>query len=213
LGGFFGQIKKVDANQLPERLIFSFSDRKLNKLIKNIPMIKNALPLAILLFFPFFFSCDKVDELTTWNLDAEAGIDFDVDITENDPTAISTSFTISLADNPDIADYINKIKEYKVNKVTYQIWSYSSSVANDVLLTGTLKLGAINIFLDKVNLQEMYMMGTTVTLDLTDQELAELGKTLGSNKSVSGSLAGEVTDKPVYFLIYVEFDLTLRVEG
>jgi len=176
-------------------------------------MFNKALPLVILLFFSFFFACDKIEELTSWDLNTEAGIDFDVDITENDPTTFSTSFSLSLTDNPDISDYINKIKEYKVNKVTYQIMSYSSPVANDVLLTGTLKLGTINIFLDKVNLQEMYMMGNTATLDLTDQELVDLAKTLESNKSVSGSLAGEVTDRPVYFLIYVEFDLTLRIEG
>jgi hypothetical protein len=175
-------------------------------------MIKIALPLAIILFFPFIYSCDKIDELRTWDLDTETGIDFEVNITESDPTTFSTTFSISLASNPDIVDYIDQIEEYKINKVTYQIWSYSSSVANDVLFSGTLKLGSINIFLDKVNLQQMYLMGTTATLDITDQELVELAKTLKSNQSVSGSLAGEVTDKPVYFFVYVEFDLTLRIK-
>ena len=158
-------------------------------------------------------SCDKIDELNSWDLDTETGIDFEVDITENDPNTFSTTFTVSLANNPDITDYIDKIDDYKVNKVTYQIWTYSSPVPNDVLLTGSLKLGSINIFLDKVNLQQMYLMGSIATLDLTDQQLFDLAELLKSSKEVSGSLAGEVTGKPVNFLIYVEFDLTLRVKG
>ena len=91
--------------------------------------------------------------------------------------------------------------------------TYSGPPEGDVLLSGTFKLGSINILLDKVNLNQMYNNQTIATLDLTDQELVDLAKMLESNKSVSGSLAGEVTDKPVYFIIYVEFDLTLRVEA
>lgn len=175
-------------------------------------MIKITTPVYFILFLSFLFSCDKIEELTTMDLDTEAGIDFEVNIAESDPVIFSTTFSISLAGNPDLQDYIDLIREYTINKVTYQIWNYSSSVENDVLFSGSLKLGSINILLDKVNLQQMYLMGTTTTLDLSDQELKELAKALESNQAVSGSLAGEVTDKPVYFLIYVEFDLTLQVE-
>lgn len=173
--------------------------------------MKIAPSLMLLFIFPTFISCEKTDELTSKDLDTRAGVEIGVDITENDPNTFSTSFLFSLGDYSEISAYLNRIQEYQVNSVTYQIQTYDSPVINDVLFTGTLKLGTINIFLDKVNLQEMYLSGTSQTLDLTDQDLINLAKTLESGQTISGSLAGEVTDKPVNFLVYLEFDLTLRV--
>jgi len=176
-------------------------------------MLKISLSLLLILAFPFFFSCDELEELTTFDLNTKSGIDREVTISENDPLTFSTTFTLSMASNPDIQDYITKIKEYKVNKVTYQIRSFSGPSEENVLLSGVLKFGTVDVDLDKVNLTQMYLMGTTANLDLTDPELVNLAKALESTKSITGSLAGEVTDKPVYFIVYFEFDLTLRVEG
>jgi hypothetical protein len=173
--------------------------------------MKINLSLMVLFIIPLFFSCDKTDELTSREMDIAAGVDFKVNMAENDPSTFSTSILFSLGDYPDISDYLNRIQEVQVNSVTYAIRAYDSPVVNDVLFSGTLKLDAINIFLDKVNLREMYQTGSTQTLDLTDQDLKDLAKTLESGQSISGSLAGEVTGRPVNFLVYVEFGLTLRV--
>lgn len=173
--------------------------------------MKINLSLMMLIAVPFLFSCEKTDELTSRDLETAAGADFEVNIAENDPNTFSTFILFSLGDYPDISDYLNRIQEYQVNRVSYEIRAFDSQVANDVLFSGTLKLGAINIFLDKVNLRAMYQAGAAQTLDLTDQDLKDLAKTLESGQSISGSLAGEVTGKPVNFLVYVEFDLTLRV--
>lgn len=173
--------------------------------------MKINLSLMVLFIVPLFFSCDNTDELTSSELDTAVGVDFEVNITENDPSTFSTSILFSLEDYPGISDYVSRIQEVQVNSVTFAIRAYDSPVANDVLFSGTLKLDAINIFLDKVNLREMYQTGSTQTLDLTDQDLRDLAMTLESNQSISGSLAGEVTGKPVNFLVYVEFNLTLRV--
>jgi hypothetical protein len=174
-------------------------------------MMKINLSLLVLFIVFLFFSCDKTDEITSRELDTIAGVDFEVNIAENDPSTFSTSILFSLGDYPDISDYLNRIQEVQVNSVTYAIRAYDSPVANDVLFSGTLKLDAINIFLDKVNVRDMYQTGVTQALDLTDQDLSDLARTLESSQSISGSLAGEVTGKPVNFQVYVEFDLTLRV--
>jgi hypothetical protein len=176
-------------------------------------MKKIVFPLILILTFPFFFSCDELEDLASFDLNTQSGIDREVTISENDPLTFSTSFTVSLANNPDIQDYIDKIQEYRINKVTYQIRSFSAPTENDVLLSGVFKVGSVEVDLEKVNLTQMHLNGTIATLDLTDQELIEMAKSLESGQSISGSLAGEVTSKPVYFQVYIEFDLSLRVSG
>jgi len=175
-------------------------------------MIKKALSFTIIFLFTLIYSCEQIEELRTWDLNTEAAKDFEVFITEEDPLAIDETFTISL-DDPDVQENINKIDEWKVNKVTYQIWTYTGPPEGDVMLSGTLELGPVDVSLSNVNLNQLFMQQTVEELDLTDQELVNLANALRSTKSITGSLVGEVSDKPVYFIIYVKFDLTLRVKA
>ncbi len=175
-------------------------------------MIKKALPFVIILLFPIIYSCDQLEELTGWDLNTEAAKDFIVNITEEDNLSIDESFTISI-DDPEVQENINKIDEWKVNKVSYQIWSYTGPIEGDVLLSGTLDLGPVDVSLSNVNLNQMFMSQTVAELDLTDQELVNLANALRSTKSITGTLIGNVTDKPVYFIIYVKLDLTLRIQA
>jgi len=94
--------------------------------------------------------------------------------------------------------------------VTYQVVTYDGMP--DFILDGTFYLGTANVGITNANLYDMYLNATESTLNLTDEELVVLAIGLKTSFNISGNINGSVSDYPVYFDIYLKFDVTARVK-
>lgn len=175
-------------------------------------MKKVLLPFAIIIFFPLIYSCDKIDELRSFDINTDLGVEYSFYITEQDPSTINDVYVIFINDQ-DILDNLSKIDQWKVNKVTYQVTEYDG--ASDIVLNGTLYFGSVDVSVSNLNLLDMYTSGTETTLPVSDQDLVTLAneiKATGATNGVNVSITGEVSGKPVWFNIYLKVYLTVRVK-
>jgi len=177
--------------------------------LKFIAMIKKILAIILILLFPMIYSCDKIDDLKSFNVDALAGIPFYFEVNENDPLTINEGFSIFL-DDPDIQDNLDKIDKYTIRKITYQVTYYGGM--NDVILNGNFNLGSsVSIPVANVNLNTLFVSGTVNELNLSDQDLSNLANELKSIGFLTGTISGSVSDKPLYCEILLEMDVTAKV--
>ena len=172
-------------------------------------MMKKALSFLVILLFPLIYSCDKIDDITSFPIDTQTEYYIFLNISESDPTSINEPVYV-MVDDPDILDNLGKIDEWKINKITYQVQYYVGSP--DILFNGTLSLGSANISVSNLNLNDMYVNTTVSTLNLTDQQLNDLVNDLRSDGSVEGSLSGDVSGQPVQAQIIMTFDMQVRVK-
>jgi len=66
-------------------------------------MIKKALTIVIILLLPVIYSCDKLDELRSFDINTQIGYVLSFTIFEEDPWSINESFFITISDQ-DILD-------------------------------------------------------------------------------------------------------------
>lgn len=183
--------------------------------VPNTTVMKKLIqPLVIFVFFPVLYSCDKIDELRSFDINTDLGYEYAFIITEQDPSTINDVFVVFINDQ-DILDNLSKIEEWKVNKLTYQITNYFYEGASDVILNGTLTFGSVDVNVTNVNLLNLYVSGEEVTLDVTDQDLVNLAneiKATAATTGITGSITGEVSGKPVWFNVFVKMYLTAKVK-
>ncbi len=162
------------------------------------------IPVIILLFF----GCDKIKEVSTVDIETDLEKDLIFSISETDPSSVNENFSISATDNTEIARYRENIREITINRVYYQVIEYSGT--ENVLLTGTLELGPIDIQVEDLNLNAMYNTGQENELDLFETELRQLADDLDVKDKVDGSLTGNVSDKPLTFAVRLIMDVEFR---
>lgn len=90
--------------------------------------MKNTIKfLALLLISLPFTSCEK---LTDVDFSTEITNQFDVHINQNQGN-ISQSITLNL-DNSDTHDYLNKIKEVNITKLTYKVTNFTGDATGSI---------------------------------------------------------------------------------
>ena len=171
--------------------------------------MKKALTVLVILLLSVIYSCDKIDDLKSFNVDALSGIPFYFEVNENDPLSINEGFSIFL-DDPDIQDNLDKIDKYTVKKITYMITYYNGM--NDVILNGSFNVGSsVSIPITNANLNTLFTSATVTELNLSDKDLTNLANELKSGGYLTGNITGNVSDKPIYCEVYLEMDVTAKV--
>jgi len=61
------------------------------------------LPISIFVLFPILYSCDKIDELRSFDINTDLGYEYAFIITEQDPSTINDVFVVFINDQ-DILD-------------------------------------------------------------------------------------------------------------
>jgi hypothetical protein len=176
-------------------------------------MKKLLLSSVIILLFPLIYSCDKINELRSFDVNTDLGYEYSFYIGEQDPTTINDVFVVFINDQ-DILDNLSNIEEWKVDKITYQVTVYDG--APDIVLSGTLVFGSIDVDVSNINLFNLYTSGTETSFNISDQDLVNLANDIKNNASttgITGSISGNVSGQPVWFNVYVKVYVTVRVKN
>src|SRR5690349_14639842 len=150
--------------------------------MKKLPLICSGALLLLMVLFSFS-GCDKIDDATDVSFDVE----FDGEFVINEEGDLgeepySSNLTVDAKSNTKIADYAAKIKDIKVNKITYRITEYSAPGGAVTFLNGKMSFGTVGsaptvvATVGSVNLQTQG--GVESELDINETELNEIAATL-----------------------------------
>lgn len=174
--------------------------------------IKHLFPIFLLLALGTFSSCELFDKADDVSFDAELPLNFAVNETAVNPSGktYTDSKLLDASSDPDVAKYASKIKEFKVNKITYTI---SGANPSTVLFTnGTLKIASSG---------KTIASASSVSLSNTsEQELTadtagfnELASLLLADKQESIQLQGTLSATPVTFTVSFKFHVTITANA
>jgi len=158
-------------------------------------------------------SCDLFGEADDISFDAELPLEFVVDekMVSSSPVNYTKTKTIDATSNPDVAKYKDKIKDFKVNKVTYTISGY---VAPNVVTFSNGKLSVAS---------SGKTIASATSVDLTNSAETELNadvdgfnalaERLKIDKSETVTLSGTFSSTPVAFVVTAKFYVTITADA
>jgi hypothetical protein len=82
-----------------------------------------------------FSACDLFDKATTITIPADLEVVWEADENaEGTDVVYNLTHTVSLADNADVAKHIDKIKEIKVESITYRVTDYNDDPHGEAVI-------------------------------------------------------------------------------
>jgi hypothetical protein len=174
--------------------------------------MKAKLPILMLVVFSAFTSCDLLDKADDVSFDVTLPITFIIDENADNPGGMSYFDTqlLDATSDPEVAKYASKIKEFKVNKITYSISGVAPSgvtfnsgtiVVNS---TGTTIATAGNVALTSV---------LDVELSANTAGFNELATKLLDDKKEMIKLQGTFTKTPIQFYLECTFHVTITANA
>jgi hypothetical protein len=173
---------------------------------------KSTLSILLLIVLGTISSCDLLDKADDVSFDVTVPVTFVIDETANNPSGMAYSDTqlLNATSDPEVAKYASKIKEFKVNKITYTV---SGANPNTVTFTnGALKVSSTGTTL-----------ATASSVSLTDPAETELtANTAGFNELAAKLLDdkqemillnGTLSKTPVAFTVKFNFYLTITANA
>jgi hypothetical protein len=170
--------------------------------------IKNLIQIAFILVFCTFSSCDLIDKATDVSFDTTVPMIFVVNETASNPSgkSFSDTKTIDVASDPEVAKYASKIKDFKVNKVTYTI--SGANPASVTFTNGTIKIASSGKTIASVSSASLSnTLETQLTTDASG--INDLTASLLDNKQAQIQLQGTLSSTPVSFTLNIKFYLTV----
>jgi len=173
---------------------------------------KALLSILLLIVFGTFSSCEIFDKADDVSFDVTIPLNFTINETVNNPSGASYA-DVELLDanaNSEVAKYANKIKEFKVNKITYTISSVNpagvtfNSGSIVVSSTGTTIATAGNVSVASVS---------DVELSANTAGFNELAERLLDDKKEEIKLQGTFTKTPIAFTLACKFYVTITANA
>jgi hypothetical protein len=174
--------------------------------------IKHLIPVFILLALGTLSSCDLFDNADDISFDATLPLDFVIDENQDNPNGkdYSSTKTLDAKSDPDVAKYASKIKEFKVNKITYTISGADPS-------TVTLSNGKLVI----VSSGKVLATASSVSLSNTaETELSsdvagfnDLASLLLSDQQEDVKMEARLSQTPVAFSVKFKFYVTITADA
>jgi len=176
-------------------------------------MKANVLSFVLLLFvFGVMSSCDLLDKADDVSFDVTLPLEFVIDENEDNPggKAYSDTELLDATSDAEVAKYANKIKEFKVNKITYTI---SGADPNTVIFTdGALKVSSSG---KTIATASTVNLSTTSETELTADTAGfnELAAKLLDDKQEMILLNGTLSQTPVSFYVEFKFYVTITANA
>ncbi len=173
--------------------------------------IKHLFPIVLLLAIGTFSSCDLFDKVDDVSFDAELPLEFQINETDVNSSGkdYSASKLLSASSDPDVAKYASKIKEFKVNKITYTI-SPGATPGTVTFTNGALKAGPKTL----ATISSASLSNTSET-DLTADTAGfnELATKLLGDLQEEVTLTGRLSQTPVAFTVTFKFYVTITANA
>jgi hypothetical protein len=165
-------------------------------------MKKSIAFLSVILLFTLS-GCDSINNLFNVEVESDFQVNLTVDVTTPLKTgafAFDESETFNPADEPELVDYINTIKEINVHTITAMIGALNR--ATFTLLNGTLTITdgteTVSYSYSDVTVTD----GTELTITDTAGEFAKVSTMLTGLKDVTVRINGEVDASPTTFTVF-----------
>ncbi len=174
--------------------------------------IKHLIPIFLLLSVFTFSSCDLFDNVDDVTFDVVLPLDFAIDVNQQSDGPVNYSETklLDVTSNPDIEEYASKIKEIKVNKITYVI---SNANANGVTFSnGSVVVNSTNQEIASIS---QASIANTAEIELTANTagLNALGASLQNSNQETVKFQGTFSSTPVAFQVKVRFYVSVTADA
>ena len=171
-----------------------------------------------------FVACDLLDKADDVTFDQELEIIWNADENaEGSNVPYASLDELDLADYPEIAKYANKIKEIKVNRITYRITNYDASPHHSQVIfnNGSASFMATGSSTPAVTVpyaasaSGVNLQTTTAETDLSINQdgLNKIASLLKDNNKVSVSTSGVLSVTPVQFSVINKYYVTITANA
>jgi hypothetical protein len=171
------------------------------------------LPILLLVVFSAFSSCDLLDKADDVSFDTTIPLTFIIDenAVSDVPVSYSDSQLLDATSDPEVAKYASKIKEFKVNKVTYTI-SPGADPSTVIFTNGTLKVSSTGKTIASVT--SVSLTNTSETeLTADTAGFNELASKLLDDKKELVLMNGTLSKTPVAFTVKFNFYITITANA
>lgn len=187
-------------------------------------MKKTLKMLGLLLTLATLVTCDVLEKADDVTFSADVELDFVVDENgEGNNAPYSDVQLLDLTSNSEISKYSDKIKEIKIDRITYRVVGYDASPHNNavILNSGTVSFGPFDSSTPEVtgsfaaSAGAVNLQTTTVETDLhfnTDQ-INEMAKMLLEDKQIKMYSEGTLSQIPVAFTVRAKFYFTITANA
>ncbi len=171
--------------------------------------IKHLFPIVLLLTLSTFTSCELFDKADDVTFDVDVPVDFLVNVTPNSEGGYTEEKLLDTSTNPDIAEYADKIKEFKVNRITYTI---TNSNADGTTFDGSVSIAATGDVLSSVdNISVANTPETDLPANLDG--FNDLASRLLEDKQETIMMNGQFSSSTVSFNIKLRFYITATADA
>lgn len=175
--------------------------------------IKAILPILLLAIFTAFSSCDLLDKADDVSFDVTLPLTFVIDETADNPSgkAYADSKLLDATSDAEVAKYASKIKEFKVNKVTYTITPGAGS-STVTFTNGAVKVSSTGKTIASAT---SVNLSNTAETELTADTAGfnELATKLLDDKKELILLNGTLSKTPVGFSVKFNFYVTITANA
>jgi hypothetical protein len=168
--------------------------------------------LSLIAVSVLMVSCDWFEKLDDVDFDITQTVSFVVNETATNPEGknYSTSETLDISSAPDVAKYADKIKSYKVNKVTYKIMGVTPA-AGVTLNDGKIEAAGAETIASAGAIPLTNTPETELTTN--NSGIDELVSSLLASKQAQISLTGHLSKTPVTCTVTVKFYLKVTANA
>ncbi|MBN8651358.1 MAG: hypothetical protein J0L67_08015 [Cytophagales bacterium] len=170
--------------------------------------IKHLFPIVLLLALSTFTSCELFDKVDDVNFDVDVPLEFDVNAVG--ATSYNKQALLNASTDPDVAEYADKIKEFKINKITYTI---EGSDATTQTFTGSISVVDGGQVLSNLAGVALTNNTTETELDANLSAFNDLASKLLNDKQELVEFDGTFSDVPVNFTLKLRFYLTVTADA
>lgn len=168
--------------------------------------IKHLVSVLLVLALGTFTSCDWFNNLDDVTFDVEVPVDFVVDVANPSYTG---EVILDAASDPDVEEYADKIKKFKINRITYFISPTQSAGLN---FDGSLKIKSNGEVLCSVT--DLTLSNSTeIDLPADLDGFNDLASKLLDDNQETIQFSGQFSTTPDVFTVKLRFYISVTAEA
>lgn len=159
------------------------------------------------------FSCDEIEKLADIDFTVTLEKTLPVEVTSTDE--MTTTVVLDATTDPDIKEYINNIKGYKITKLLFAIENYQAQTEDEIYFDGSLGFSkktenqaTVNCAVSPLNITHVAGTGD-FEISTCTAIVNGISAVLTADDAVKIYMTGEFTDQPLNFDLKVTATVTV----